>query len=102
VLTWRIVLVVQAYIEFEISEREYDRTRQLYERLLDRTKHLKVWVSFAKFEAAMPAEEEARAQEEDREPDPDRLLEETKQQVLRSRGEVPVARSFWLVQLCFW
>jgi crooked neck len=102
VLTWRIVLVVQAYIEFEISEREYDRTRQLYERLLDRTKHLKVWVSFAKFEAAMPSEEEARAEEEGREPDPERLLEETKQQVLRSRGEVPVARSFWLVQLCFW
>lgn len=43
---------LQAYIDFEISEGEYERTRQLYERLLDRTKHLKVWISYAKFEAA--------------------------------------------------
>jgi hypothetical protein len=28
------------------------RTRQLYERLLDRTKHLKVWTSYAEFEAS--------------------------------------------------
>ncbi|KAF2313427.1 hypothetical protein GH714_010952 [Hevea brasiliensis] len=45
-------LLWKAYIDFEISEGEYDRTRQLYERLLDRTKHLKVWISYAKFEAA--------------------------------------------------
>ncbi|XP_065858637.1 uncharacterized protein [Euphorbia lathyris] len=42
----------KAFIDFEISEGEYDRTRQLYERLLDRTKHLKVWISYARFEAA--------------------------------------------------
>lgn len=42
----------QAYIDFEISESEYGRTRDLYERLLDRTKHLKVWISYAKFEAS--------------------------------------------------
>lgn len=35
-----------------------ERTRQLYERLLDRTKHLKVWVSYAQFEASAGAEEE--------------------------------------------
>ncbi|EEF51314.1 crooked neck-like protein 1 [Ricinus communis] len=45
-------LLWKAYIDFEISEGEYDRTRQLYERLLDRTKHLKVWISYAKFEAS--------------------------------------------------
>ncbi|KDP27687.1 hypothetical protein JCGZ_19726 [Jatropha curcas] len=45
-------LLWKAYIDFEISEGEYDRTRQLYERLLDWTKHLKVWVSYAKFEAS--------------------------------------------------
>ncbi|KAL5727880.1 Crooked neck-like protein 1 [Ranunculus cassubicifolius] len=44
-------LLWKAYIDFEISEGEYERTRQLYERLLDRTKHLKVWISYAKFEA---------------------------------------------------
>lgn len=42
----------QAYIDFEISEGEFLRTRELYERLLDRTKHLKVWISYAKFEAS--------------------------------------------------
>ncbi|XVF53031.1 hypothetical protein PTKIN_Ptkin05aG0066400 [Pterospermum kingtungense] len=45
-------LLWKAYIDFEISEGEYQRTRGLYERLLDRTKHLKVWVSYAKFEAS--------------------------------------------------
>ncbi|WCJ36635.1 Pre-mRNA-splicing factor CLF1 [Euphorbia peplus] len=45
-------LLWKAYIDFEISEGEYDKTRQLYERLLDRTKHLKVWISYAKFEAS--------------------------------------------------
>ncbi|XVF13012.1 hypothetical protein REPUB_Repub08aG0170600 [Reevesia pubescens] len=45
-------LLWKAYIDFEISEGEYQRTRGLYERLLDRTKHLKVWISYAKFEAS--------------------------------------------------
>ena len=43
---------MQAYIDFEIAEGEFERTRALYERLLDRTKHLKVWISYAKFEAS--------------------------------------------------
>ncbi|KAH7682363.1 crooked neck protein [Dioscorea alata] len=51
-------LLWKAYIDFEISEGELERTRQLYERLLDRTKHLKVWVSYAQFEASAGAEEE--------------------------------------------
>ncbi|PPD87713.1 hypothetical protein GOBAR_DD15352 [Gossypium barbadense] len=45
-------LLWKAYIDFEISEGEYERTRGLYERLLDRTKHLKVWISYANFEAS--------------------------------------------------
>ncbi|XP_031739528.1 crooked neck-like protein 1 [Cucumis sativus] len=45
-------LLWKAYIDFEISEHEFERTRELYERLLDRTKHLKVWISYAKFEAS--------------------------------------------------
>ncbi|KAF3673383.1 Crooked neck-like protein 1 [Capsicum baccatum] len=52
-------LLWKAYIDFEISEGEFKRTRALYERLLNRTKHLKVWISFAKFEAsAMDSEAE--------------------------------------------
>ncbi|KAF5471064.1 hypothetical protein F2P56_011536, partial [Juglans regia] len=45
------------YIDFEISEGEFERTRELYERLLDRTKHLKVWISYAKFEASAMEED---------------------------------------------
>ncbi|XP_074567054.1 uncharacterized protein LOC141823689 [Curcuma longa] len=46
-------LLWKAYIDFEIAEGEFERTRQLYDRLLDRTKHLKVWISYAKFEASV-------------------------------------------------
>ncbi|XP_021890942.1 crooked neck-like protein 1 [Carica papaya] len=45
-------LLWKAYIDFEIAEGEFGRTKALYERLLDRTKHLKVWISYAKFEAS--------------------------------------------------
>ncbi|MEW5311125.1 MAG: hypothetical protein WDW38_002865 [Sanguina aurantia] len=61
----------KSYIDFEIGEGERGRVRLLYQRLLDRSKHVKVWLSFAQFEAApMPepavdeedeAEAEARA-----------------------------------------
>ncbi|KAE8693877.1 Crooked neck-like protein 1 [Hibiscus syriacus] len=51
-------LLWKAYMDFEISESEYERTRGLYERLLDRTKHLKVWISHAKFEASAKENDE--------------------------------------------
>ncbi|CAI9103357.1 OLC1v1001821C1 [Oldenlandia corymbosa var. corymbosa] len=44
-------LLWKAYIEFEMSEGEFENTRALYEKLLERTKHLKVWLSYARFEA---------------------------------------------------
>lgn len=44
----------KAYIDFEFNEEEYDNTRQLYLRLLDRTSHVKVYVSFAQFELSIP------------------------------------------------
>jgi len=40
----------KAYIDFEIGLEEYDRTREIYERLLQRTQHVKVWISYAEFE----------------------------------------------------
>lgn len=52
-------MCVQSYIDFEIAEGERERTRALYERLLDRTRHVKVWMSYAAFEAApMPLPED--------------------------------------------
>lgn len=43
-------LLWKAYIDFEISQDESENARQLYERLLERTSHVKVWLSYAKFE----------------------------------------------------
>jgi len=43
-------LLWKAYIDFEEAEGEYDRVRQLYERLLEKTDHVKVWNSYAHFE----------------------------------------------------
>ncbi|CAB4020502.1 Crooked neck 1, partial [Paramuricea clavata] len=40
----------KAYIDFEISQEEFQKTRDLYERLLERTQHVKVWISYAQFE----------------------------------------------------
>lgn len=41
----------KAYIDFEYEEEEWDRTRALYKRLLERTSHVKVWISWAQFES---------------------------------------------------
>jgi len=48
--------VWKAYIAFEVGMRERGRARALYERLLDRTRHVKVWLAYAAFEAGrLPA-----------------------------------------------
>ena len=38
------------FIDFEIASEEIPRARTLYRRLLEHTKHVKVWLSFARFE----------------------------------------------------
>ncbi|KAF7519568.1 hypothetical protein G7054_g13045 [Neopestalotiopsis clavispora] len=47
-------LLWKAYIDFEEGEGEYEKTRDLYERLLDKTDHVKVWISYAHFELNIP------------------------------------------------
>ena len=42
----------KGYIDFEIEEGEADNARKLYERLLERTHHVKAWISFAQFEGS--------------------------------------------------
>ncbi|EPQ31196.1 uncharacterized protein PFL1_01384 [Pseudozyma flocculosa PF-1] len=37
----------KAYIDFEFEEREWERVDALYERLLERSAHVKVWISYA-------------------------------------------------------
>ncbi|VDK31172.1 unnamed protein product [Gongylonema pulchrum] len=50
----------KAFIDFEIGQEEYHRARQLYESLLDRTNHVKVWISLAEFEMKMRNVQAAR------------------------------------------
>jgi crooked neck len=45
-------MIWKQYIDLEMEEGESDKARALYERLLDRTRHVKVWVSYAQFEAS--------------------------------------------------
>ncbi|KAK0941418.1 NineTeen Complex (NTC) component [Friedmanniomyces endolithicus] len=51
-------LLWKAYIDFEedVAEEaeEYERARKLYERLLQKTEHVKVWISYARFELNIP------------------------------------------------
>ena len=47
-------LVWKAYIDFEEYEEEYDKARMLYERLLEKTNHVKVWINYARFEINIP------------------------------------------------
>mmetsp|Transcript_7023 Transcript_7023/g.25892 ORF Transcript_7023/g.25892 Transcript_7023/m.25892 type:complete len:723 (+) Transcript_7023:146-2314(+) len=60
----------KAYIDFEMTEGEYENVRQLYERLLERTKHVKVWLSYGQFEQSL-----APAQEAEEELDRDKMRE---------------------------
>uniref|UniRef100_A0A3P9P9R6 Crooked neck pre-mRNA splicing factor 1 n=1 Tax=Poecilia reticulata TaxID=8081 RepID=A0A3P9P9R6_POERE len=43
----------KSYIDFEIEQEQFDNTRNLYKRLLQRTQHVKVWISYAKFELSV-------------------------------------------------
>lgn len=43
-------LLWKAYIDFEFNEEEFENTRKLYKRLLEKTGHVKVWISYAQFE----------------------------------------------------
>ncbi len=47
----------KAYIDFEVEQETYDNAREVYERLLERTRHVKVWLSYSKFESSLGVEE---------------------------------------------
>lgn len=50
----------KAYIDFEMEQEEYENARNLYRRLLERTQHVKVWMSFASFELTAGSTDKAR------------------------------------------
>jgi crooked neck len=52
----------KSYIDFEIEQEEIDRARDLYRRLLSKTQHVKVWMSFAQFELSTEENEDRLAQ----------------------------------------
>ncbi|KAF9585158.1 NineTeen Complex (NTC) component [Lunasporangiospora selenospora] len=49
----------KAYIDFEVGEEEWANARALYRKLLERTAHVKVYISWAHFEASVPEEGQA-------------------------------------------
>ena len=53
----------KAYIDFEIEEEEPERVRNLYERLLERTQHMKVFLSYAKYEQSIETDNNERVRE---------------------------------------
>lgn len=61
-------LLWKAYIDFEEEEGEYERTRELYERLLEKTGHVKVWISYAHFEINIPEDDEAEGEDQEEQP----------------------------------
>ncbi len=56
----------KAYIDLEIAEGERERARELYERLIQLSGHVKVWIAYALFEGeAVPVPREEREEEEE-------------------------------------
>ncbi|KAG8224262.1 hypothetical protein J437_LFUL001642 [Ladona fulva] len=78
-------LLWKAYIDFEVSLGEIDKARELYERLLERTLHVKVWMSYAQFEMSGIEEGENEDKEEERIARARRIYDRANQ-ALRSRG----------------
>ncbi|KAG0235458.1 NineTeen Complex (NTC) component [Actinomortierella wolfii] len=57
-------LLWKAYIDFEVGEGEYENARSLYRQLLEKTSHVKVWISNAQFELNAPSESPVKAARE--------------------------------------
>ncbi|KAK0733382.1 hypothetical protein B0T26DRAFT_16155 [Lasiosphaeria miniovina] len=71
-------VVWKAYIDFEEEEGEYEKTRALYERLLEKADHPKVWISYAQFEINIPEEDGGAEGEEAEEADERPVSDEAK------------------------
>jgi crooked neck len=71
-------VVWKAYIDFEEEEGEYERTRELYERLLQKADHPKVWISYAQFEINVPEPDEGGEEQAEEEAEERPVSEEAK------------------------
>ncbi|EIN14434.1 protein prenylyltransferase [Punctularia strigosozonata HHB-11173 SS5] len=80
-------LLWKAYIDFETEEGERERARALYERLIALSGHVKVWISYAMFEAeTIPLPRSER-------PDEDEDDEDEEKEVQVQEGDVHKARA---------
>lgn len=81
-------LLWKAYIDLEVEEGERARARALYERLLERSGHVKVWIAYALFEGATIGaggdDEEDEAEKE--EPAEENKGDATKARAIFERG----------------
>ena len=79
-------LLWKAYIDFETEEGEREKARALYERLIALSGHVKVWISYALFEAEPIAVPRAERNEEEEEEDAE---------VAMMEGDVDLARQLF-------
>ena len=63
-------IIWKSYIDFEIEQEEHDKVRKLYTRLLERTQHVKVWLSYAQFETNLATRQAASEDESEARPSP--------------------------------
>ncbi|KAJ3510460.1 hypothetical protein NLJ89_g4661 [Agrocybe chaxingu] len=67
-IAWLKYAELESYIDFEIEEGERETARSLYERLTQLSGHVKVWISYAMFEAeSIPASSEWEGTSDDEE-----------------------------------
>ena len=103
-------LLWKAYIDFEEDRGEYERTRSLYERLLRKTEHVKVWISFAQFEINIPDDDD---DEEEETGDEDMEVEKPVSEAAKARARKVFERAYkcmkdkdlkeeWVVLLNAW
>jgi crooked neck len=59
-------LLWKSYVDFEIGEGERQKARAIYERLIEVSGHVKVWIAYALFEAEpIPVPRDERPEEDD-------------------------------------
>lgn len=83
-------IVWKSYIDFEFEEREWERVDSLYERLLEKSGHVKVWISYALSKvnqaSAMEEDEDDPEDDEDEDSKPAELTQEDLQQRTERRS----------------
>lgn len=76
----------KAYIDFEIAEGERVLARELYERLIQLSGHVKVWIAYALFEGeAVPVPRDEREEEN----------EDEEEEVKMAPGDSSIARTIF-------